>query len=152
MVRNAFYSTVPGKILGMQFYRYLSEGANHFGFLVERGSAGNRKLQRGVAFKPNAAGSGLAGWQSAYFRTLPILANVWYDAVVEASGGSYGAWDNPATPHGWTATYLIFPSDGSVDPFGITVPNSSTATSLSFNPNQTLSGQFAAVDVLFLPD
>jgi hypothetical protein len=151
MVRNSFYSTAPGKLLAMQYFRYLAEGANHFGFIVKRGAAGQRKLLRGVAFDPNAAGVGLDGWQTKYFEILPILANEWYDVVVEASGGSYGAWDNPGTPRPWSSTNLVFPADGSTDPFGIVVPNSAIATSLSFNPNVSLAGQFAGVDVLFTP-
>jgi len=149
MVRNTFYSSTPGRLLAMQFYRYLAEGANHFGFIVERGAAGQRKLRRGVAFDANAAGAGLAGWQTKYFEVMPIAANVWYDVVVEASGGSYGAWDNPGTPRPWSPAYLQFPTDGSTDPFGIVVPNSAIATALSFNPNTTLAGQFVGVDVLF---
>lgn len=151
MVRNTFYSTVAGRILALQYFRYLAEGANHFGFLVKRGAAGQRRLLRGVSFDPNPAGSGLTGWQTKYCEVLYIAANEWYDVVVEASGGSYGAWDNPGTPRPWSSTHLVFPADGSVDPFGIAVPNSGIATTLSFNPNGSTAGQFAGVDVLFIP-
>jgi hypothetical protein len=151
LVRNTFFSNIDGTILGAQFYRDFLDGGNHIGWIVKRGSPGNRILQRSWAFYRNAASTRPAGWERRYFQELPILANDWYDIIVWFGGDrSYYNTGTLATTR-YVSGHIIVPADNVVDPFGITLRNGSITTALNLTPNVADGGNMNGVDIIFLP-
>ncbi len=150
-VRQSFFSAADGQILAARFFRDITDPANHVAYIVKRDVPGARALLRAAAFPHNAAGAGPAGWQTVYFAALPILANDWYDLVVEWSGGLRSYTPGVLSATRYVNVPLVVPQDNVVDPFGNLQRNGGFAATLNFNPNGADGGNLEGIDINFLP-
>lgn len=155
LLRTTCYFTNPGQLLGLQFYESSEDNINHIGVVVQRNTGTtSRAALRALSFPHYSPGNvPTFGWQRKYFGSpLDVVANDWLDIVVWYTGGHY--WYTPsllASGGRITSGQIVVPTDGASDPGGNTLNNSAIAHAVTFNPNDSLSGALAGIDVIWLP-
>jgi Domain of unknown function (DUF4082) len=108
-----FWSTQPGTISGIRFYRAV---ASPQGYVARLYSADGTPL--GSATIAGESGP-LPGWQEADFASpIPISANTTYIAAYYSPVG-HGAWDPYRLSYGVTNGPLIAPASGAVGGNGV---------------------------------
>lgn len=153
LLRTTLYASVAGRLMGMKFYRDREDPANHIGVVIKRAAAGQRAALGALAFPRANALEGRAGWNTRYMHpVIHFEASEWFDIIVWFTGGSYYSDDGAIATTDLVVGDLVVPHQGSTDPFGFAVNNSAFGNTLLFNPNTTLSGALAGIDLLFLPD
>jgi hypothetical protein len=136
-------TVVSGRVMGVRFFRDLSDGAEHIGMLYH---ASDMQLERATLFHRNAAsGSGAGGWESAYFgKPRPYAAGDRFVVGVFFASGNY--W---LTPGGVLAPVvngnLTITADGDGGDNGLYGYGAVT-------PVSTFGHAQYGVDVIFLED
>jgi len=133
-----FWSSQPGTILGIRFYRAVKSPQ---GYVADLYSADGTMLGSTTM----APGSGpLPGWQEVDFPSpIPISANTTYIAAYYCPVGQ-GAWDAYGLTYGVTNGPLTAPASGAVGGNGVYHYDNSF-------PNNSNESSNYYVDVLFAP-